>query len=88
MEKKVRLGITLGTGNTDPDLSGSVSRTWVHLRQSTRSEEKPSPPVMTIGHSTHTLEEFIRLKRVVKPSRKRRVSEYKEVSYAKILGRI
>ena len=51
-------------------------------------KEEPSPLVMTIGHSTHTLEEFIRLKRVVKPSRKRRVSEYKEVSYAKILGRI
>jgi hypothetical protein len=24
-------------------------------------KEAPSPPVMTIGHSTHTLEEFISL---------------------------
>jgi len=34
------------------------------LREKSMPKEQPSPPVMTIGHSTHTLEEFIRLLRV------------------------
>jgi translation initiation factor 2B subunit (eIF-2B alpha/beta/delta family) len=33
------------------------------LREKSMPKEKPSPAVMTIGHSRHTLEEFIRLLR-------------------------
>lgn len=44
-----------------PEHSSAENKKTVEWAENSMPKEEPSPLVMTIGHSTHTLEEFIRL---------------------------